>query len=258
MSQRPPEQPPQYPPWQGQPPSGPPPGPPPGGQPQGPGQAVGSPPNWQGQPPYPQQYQHAPGGPPAYSGPPPKRRRSGILGGIGIGCLIALVLAVIAVIAVIAVVASAARGVSTAVATAGNFQDVHTAFANGSSGTITTSGPKTHKVTIVRIDDNAKSTNQFSQPKAGNRFVAIEVLVENAGNTEISPGEWKLHTTSGNEYDRAFVASVGQELSSSSLTSGAKTQGTIVFEIPTDARVQWLRYDPNTFSKGDLYFDAAA
>lgn len=143
-------------------------------------------------------------------------------------------------------------------ATAGNFQDVHAAFANGSSGTVTTSGPKTHKVTITRLDDNAKSTNQFSQPKAGNRFVAIQVVVENPGNTEISPGDWKLHTTSGNEYDRTSVASVGQELSSSSLTPGAKTQGTIVFEIPADAKVQWVRYDPNTFSKGDLYFDASA
>lgn len=237
----------QQPPY-GQPPGNPPPQPP-GGQPPWPGQPhqppYGSPPQTPyGMPPgaqppyppqYPPQYQQTPYAPPppGYYGPPPKRRRSGILGGIGIGCLIALGVAVIAVIAVIAVFASAARGVSTAVATAGNFQDVHAAFANSSSGTVTTSGPKTHKVTLVRIDDNAKSTNQFSQPKVGNRFVAIQVVVENPGNSEISPGEWKLHTTSGNEYDRTFVASVGQELSSSSLTPGAKTQGTIVFEIPS-------------------------
>jgi hypothetical protein len=163
---------------------------------------------------------------------------------------------VVAVIAIIVVVAAVANGASKAVATSTSFQDVHVPFANGSSGTVTTTGSKIHKVTIVSIDDNAKSTNQFSQPKAGNRFVAVQVLVENPGTSEISPGDWKLHATSGNEYDRTFVASVGQELPASSLTPGAKTQGTIVFEIPIDAKVQWVRYDPNTFAKGDLYFDA--
>jgi hypothetical protein len=264
MSQQPPGQRPEGQSWNpppgGQPPQGyypPPVQPPPYSQPQPPQQPpYGA--QSQYPPQYPPQYQQQYAPPPGYYGPPPKQKRRGVLGGIGIGCLIALGITVVAVIAIIAVVASVARGASTAVATAGNFPDVHVAFASGSSGTVTTSGPKTHKVTIVRIYDNAKSTNQFSQPKPGNRFVAIQVVVENPGNTEISPGDWKLHTTSSNEYDRTFVAGVGQDLSSSSLTPGAKTQGTIVFEIPADAKVQWIRYDPNTFSKGDLYFDAPA
>jgi flagellar basal body-associated protein FliL len=267
---RPPNQTPSPPGWQppssGQPPQQPPYGQPPGGPPQWPGQPqppYGVPPGGQpGQQPYPPQYppqqyqqQYAPP-PPGYYGPPPKQKRSGFLGGLGIGCLIAIGLVVVAVIAIIVVVAAVANGASKAVATSTSFQDVHVPFANGSSGTVTTTGSKIHNVTIVSIDDNAKSTNQFSQPKAGNRFVAVQVLVENPGTSEISPGDWKLHATSGNEYDRTFVASVGQELPASSLTPGAKTQGTIVFEIPIDAKVQWVRYDPNTFAKGDLYFDA--
>ena len=40
------------------------------------------------------------------------------------------------------------------------------------------------------------------------------------------------------------------------LTSGGKVEGTVVFEIPEAAKVQWLRFDANPFAKGDLYFDA--
>lgn len=138
-----------------------------------------------------------------------------------------------------------------------NKGDVHVPLAAGQSGEVNEAKDKTHKVTIVKITDDAQSTNQFERPAEGNKFWAVEVLVENAGQAEIYGGTWKLRGTNDFEYDPTIAVGIGQPLNLlQNLTSGAKTQGTLVFEIPKDAQPKFLRYDPNTFVKGDLYFDA--
>lgn len=138
-----------------------------------------------------------------------------------------------------------------------NEGDVHFALVDGSIGEIQQSKDKVHRVTIVSISDNAVSSNSFEEPAAGNKFWVVEVIVENAGPAEINVGSWKLRTTADFEYDPTFAVGLGESLNLlQNLTSGAKTQGVVIFEIPEDAAPKFLRYDPNIFAKGDLYFDA--
>jgi hypothetical protein len=266
-------------------PSGPPPyspGPPPGSPPwqpppqpwpqqqgppqQGPPQQGPSP---YPPPPYQQQYQQAPYPPQYYAPPPPQRQRGGVLGGIGIGCLIAVALVVIVLVVGAVLLVSFAHRATTAVATAANVAvarlatvgssaDVHVPLANGSVGTITSveQEQKTHRVTITRISDNAKSTNPAEQPHAGNRYYALQVTVENVGSNDINAGPWTLYTSDGQEFNQVIVPGIGDPPNSSSLAPGGKTAGSIIFEIPATATVQSIRYAPNPHVPGNLWFDA--
>jgi hypothetical protein len=257
-----------------QPPYGPPPGNP--GRPWQPPQQPGPP--QQGQPHYPppqyqQQYQQSYPPPQGYYPPPQKK---GGLSGVALGCLIAAGIVIVGgalfVILFFAVLDHAAKVVSTAVATresavnapfsrvatAGSAADVRVALANGATGTVTTveQEQKTHRVTITGISNNAKSTNPVEQPHAGNRYYVLQVTVENIGANSINAGPWTLHTADGREFNQVIVTGVGDPPDSSSLAPGGKTAGYIIFEIPAAATVQWVRYDPNPYVKGDLYFDA--
>ncbi|MDP9236748.1 MAG: DUF4352 domain-containing protein [Chloroflexota bacterium] len=136
-------------------------------------------------------------------------------------------------------------------------KDVHVAFADGSSGTVKTAGDVTHRVTIGKITDPARSTNAFEQPTPGEHYLTVSVVLENVGKTETHGGQFKLRTVDGTEYDATFVSGVGASNLNSfqTLTSGGKTDAVLAFEVADGQRVQWLKFDPNPFAKGDLYFD---
>lgn len=138
-----------------------------------------------------------------------------------------------------------------------NEGDVHFPLEVGAVGEVQQAKDKLHRVTIVSITDNATSSNEFEKPSNGHKFWVVEILVENAGPAEIYVGSWKLRTTADFEYDPTIAVGFGEPLNLvQNLTSGAKTQGVVVFEVPEDAQPKFLRYDPNILAKGDLYFDA--
>lgn len=129
--------------------------------------------------------------------------------------------------------------------------DVRVPLAQSNQGTA-----DGHRITIVSITDDAKSDNQFEQPHAGNKFIAVTVILENASPKEIFPGAWRLRTNTDFEYAGMSESGVGQPLPFDSITSGGKVQGVVVFEVPKTEKVKWIKYDPNTFTDADLYFDA--
>src|SRR5439155_9129692 len=57
-------------------------------------------------------------------------------------------------------------------------------------------------VTVVSVDLNAKSGNEFITPKAGSRFVVVQVLYENTGSDpyDYNPFDWKLTDSAGVSY----------------------------------------------------------
>ena len=63
--------------------------------------------------------------PAGYYGPPPTQKRSGFLGGLGVGCLIAVGLAIVAGITIVAIIIIAINGASRAVVNTLTFPDVH-------------------------------------------------------------------------------------------------------------------------------------
>jgi len=197
--------------------------------------------------------------------PQPQKSGGGFFKKLGIGCgaLIA-----IGIVIVIAVAATSGGGSSDSSDTASraapgsNGGDVHVALAEGAVGEVAPGGDASRKsrVTIVRIMDPVVSTNQFSQPKPGTRWVGFEVIHENVGTKEISSLDWKLRDTNDGEHDVDVVGPVVEmpalDPFYSDLTPGGKKQGWIYFQVPEGAGIKWLRADPNIFMKGDLYFDA--
>lgn len=170
------------------------------------------------------------------------------------GCL-GMIGAIVAVVVLLGIVIAAAGGGDDDDSAGG---DVHVALEEGATGIIFPERieEKQTRVTIVRIVDPATSDNQFTQPGAGNRYWAVEVQIENVGTQEVNGLDWKLRGSNDFEYDRAFVTGVGPELEVFiNLTPGAKQQGLVVFEIPSDVTPKWLRADPNVFLANDLYFD---
>jgi hypothetical protein len=183
------------------------------------------------------------------------RQRGGTAGKVAkYGCLMPLIVVGALVVILIAIIAIAIGGSDDI-----GGDDVRVALRPGAEGTVTSAG-ETHKVTIESITDDARSTNQFSQPPQGMRYWVANVVVENADDDEIYAGDFKLRTSDNSEFSRKFTAgldSIGQDYAIvQNLTPGGRTAGIVVFEIPQDVSITFLRYEGNPFAAGDLYFDA--
>jgi hypothetical protein len=91
-------------------------------------------------------------------------------------------------------------------------------------------------VTVVSVDLNAKSGNEFITPKAGSRFVAVQILYENTGTDpyDFNPFDWKLTDSAGFSYETTY-SGIGPELHSGTLQPGEKARGYMTFEVPSSA-----------------------
>jgi hypothetical protein len=184
------------------------------------------------------------------------QKKGGVVGGIfkwgAVGCLSIVGGFIVLIILIVVVISLAVKGSSS------TLQDGHGDFAQGGTATAQTAGGVKVNVTINTITDPATSTNQFEQPKAGHHYLTVAVTIQNVGQAQTSAGEATLRTTDGTEYKPTFVSGVGaNDLSFfQSLTSGGKTNGVVAFEVADGAHVQWLKFDPNPFANGDIYFDA--
>ena len=103
------------------------------------------------------------------------------------------------------------------------------------------------RVTIERIDDPAIPTAGQGKASTGKRYIAIQTAVENVGHSDIKALELRLRTWDGHEYSPKVVPGVGaSDLAFlKNLAIGGKTEGTIAFEVPERAEVQWLRFRSN-------------
>jgi hypothetical protein len=114
------------------------------------------------------------------------------------------------------------------------------------------------RVAILGISDDARSTTASARPIAGYKFVAVDVQIENLGDAPVPPGKWQLHTTPTADYAPSPVTGFGNVLpTGSAIAPHAIIKGTLVFSVPTTARMTWLQYAPNPNARGALYFDAA-
>jgi Domain of unknown function (DUF4352) len=103
------------------------------------------------------------------------------------------------------------------------------------------------RVTIERIDDPAIPTAGEEKASTGKRYIAIQTAVENIGLSNIKALDPRLGTWDGHEYSPKVVPGVGaSDLAFlKNLAIGDKTEGTIAFEVPDQAEVQWLRFRSN-------------
>jgi hypothetical protein len=114
------------------------------------------------------------------------------------------------------------------------------------------------RVAILNITDDARSGTASARPIAGFKFVTVEVLVENTGDTPTNIGRWQVHTAPAGDYNTSAVTGFGDVLATTTPVAPRSIQrGVLVFSVPTNAKLVWIQYIPNPAYRGALYFDAA-
>jgi hypothetical protein len=107
-------------------------------------------------------------------------------------------------------------------------------------------------VKITTIEDDVSSDNQFVKPKEGNRFIAIQILLDNTdgnGNVTANPLFFKLKDTEGNEYNVELMGTKDPALGSSEVEVGDIVKGWITFQIPNSLDIEAMKLRYVAFSK---------
>lgn len=102
-------------------------------------------------------------------------------------------------------------------------------------------------VTVVKVVDPAKPENEFSSPDAGMRFVAVQFRLKNIGTQVVdeSPGNGaKIRDTQGQQFNETFAdTAAGPGFGGSvTLTPGDTALGFLVFEVPTDSKIDRIQF----------------
>ena len=111
----------------------------------------------------------------------------------------------------------------------------------------------------VQLDDNVLTVTEversaggeFDQPKDGHEYVVVTVMIENAGDENISynPFDFKMANSQGQILDQAFTTiDTNTALQSGELAPGGKVTGTIAFEQPAGDPGLQLQYTPSFWS----------
>jgi hypothetical protein len=138
-----------------------------------------------------------------------------------------------------------------------SFKDVHISYGAGASGAVKTAGDLRMKATIDKIDDPAVNPNFFEPAGQGRHWLRYVVTLENIGQSESLGADFILRTTDGFEYKPQAASGLGAaDLKSlQRITPGGKVTINVAFQVPDKTTIQWLRFDPDVFAGGDLYFD---
>lgn len=100
-------------------------------------------------------------------------------------------------------------------------------------------------VTLYAIRDPAVSTNSLDKPHAGNRYVALDVTIENvgSGSQDYNKFEATVKTTDDRKFQIGFGARGGEpDLGSGTNQPGEKSRGWVTFEIPSGAVLASFTY----------------
>ncbi|MEU8275684.1 DUF4352 domain-containing protein [Microbispora bryophytorum] len=106
-------------------------------------------------------------------------------------------------------------------------------------------------VTVTKVELKATPANDFLKPKDGNRFVAIELKLDNKGQAtyEDSPSNGAVVVDDQGQQYRTTFAEVkeGQAFQGSvTMSSGDSRKGVIVFEVPEGAKLAKLQFALNS------------
>lgn len=104
-------------------------------------------------------------------------------------------------------------------------------------------------LTVTKAEKSAGS--EYDQPKEGHEYVVVTVVIENAGDENISynPFDFKMSNSQGQILDQAFTTiDTNTALQSGELAPGGKVTGTIAFEQPVGDPGLQLQYTPSFWS----------
>lgn len=97
-----------------------------------------------------------------------------------------------------------------------------------------------------------KSTNQFSQPQSGNKFIFFEFYAENESQSDVSIGIFDFECYADGYAVEQYYG--GEDSLSASLSKGRYTTGKVYFEVPKDSKEIELEYETNWLSDTKVKF----
>ncbi|WP_316750024.1 DUF4352 domain-containing protein [Streptomyces herbicida] len=102
-------------------------------------------------------------------------------------------------------------------------------------------------VTVVKVADPAKSSDEFTTPESGKRFVGVQFKLVNTGTAAYSdsPGNGaQITDADGQQFESTFAdITAGPAMSSDvKLKPGAKALGWIVFEVPKGSKAATVQF----------------
>jgi hypothetical protein len=124
----------------------------------------------------------------------------------------------------------------------------------GSYGRILETENQIHKVTIIQVTDDVRSAEMTPEPPEGQKYWTAKIMLENVGHDAITPGQVKLRTADGVDFNPITVTGLTSPFPIPSLGRDAKSTATFVFEIPRDVPARSLSYLPDASKKEAIVF----
>jgi hypothetical protein len=109
------------------------------------------------------------------------------------------------------------------------------------------------ELTVHSLDDQYTTSDEYFQPTPGQRYVVVELSLKNVSDTsqDYSSFDFKLHDADNFEYDSTYV-NAEHELDGGSLLPGETIRGSVAFQLPVDAQLDRLVYEPGFFGEGRI------
>ncbi len=106
-------------------------------------------------------------------------------------------------------------------------------------------------ITLVAVDQNAKSTNEYEKPQAGDHFVATEYRIRNIGSTRYDDAVdncVEVYDDQNSKYDITIVQSIssGNVIDEVGLAPGQSIEGWLVYALPTGKSIASTTYTPDS------------
>jgi hypothetical protein len=102
--------------------------------------------------------------------------------------------------------------------------------------------------------------NDFGQPEAGKKFVAVELLIVNNSQSAMSIStllQMSMKDDTAQKYDVDFTASIaiGGSSVDGELSPGERIRGKVGFQIPENAQGLQFVFDASVFGTGKVFID---
>lgn len=104
-------------------------------------------------------------------------------------------------------------------------------------------------VTVLKIVDPAKSSNDYESPDPGKRYVAVQIKIQNSGTVtyDDSPSNGsKLIDSQSQQYDAEISDPVSPGLGSVKMAPGSTRVGYITFQVPNGTKLASFQFGPDS------------
>jgi hypothetical protein len=115
---------------------------------------------------------------------------------------------------------------------------------------------ETDEVRVRVSNGRFESKVGFSKPKGGYKYLVFDARIEGMSTDETSYGQMSFSgqdADTGAGYDSEFIFT-DNALGSDKLSKGEYVTGEVALEVQETAKRVIVKYDPNQFTPGDLYW----